>query len=291
MPNKKIEILGYASGLAGAAGSGSGDGPFVLRRSSYLKVLSDVHWHEPFLTANQKINSKWVVVKQLCRSLAESVAKLVQGKKFFIILGGDHTCAIGTWSGAYHALKSQGSIGLIWIDAHMDSHTPTTTHSGNLHGMPLACLLGFGKNSLINILDTQPKVKPENICLLGVRSYEPEEKKLLEELKVRVFYMDEIKTRGLANVMADAVKIATQKTVGFGLSIDIDSMDPNDAPGTGVAEPDGISANDLCTALQLAAKEKTLLGAEIVEFDPHRDKDHKTEKVILELIKSLQCNS
>lgn len=290
--NKNVYLLGYASGIAGAD-SGSGDGPLVLQQSPYLTQLSkmglDLHW-QAILKPQTDITPKLMVVSRQCQNLSTAVVDLVREKKFFTVLGGDHTCAIGTWSGVHDALKNQGPIGLIWIDAHMDSHTPETSLSGNLHGMPLACLLGYGEPALTQISNAAPKLKPEHVCLIGVRSFEEGEAKLLQRLKVRVFFMDEIKQRGLEAVMRDAIQIVTQGTVGFGLSLDIDSMDPQDAPGTGVTEQDGIRGDDLCRALKILAK-PNLIGVEIAEFDPHHDQNHLTEKLIAQLMEAITLRS
>lgn len=287
--SKTIHMLGYASGLAGAD-PGSADGPKVMRQSKDLAELGQkgirLIW-EDMLSADQTLQSKLAMVGDLCQRLAKKTHQFTTQKEFFTVMGGDHTSAIGTWSGVQHALKQQGPLGLIWIDAHMDSHTPYTSLTGNFHGMPLACLLGYGMPSLTNILDKGPKIKPEHLCLIGVRSFERGEAAFLKDLNVRIFFMEEVRERGMSAVMKEAIQIASQGTAGFGVSIDIDSMDPADAPGTGVKEPNGIAAKDLCQSLRLIACESKLLGAEIVEFDPHRDINRKTEILISHILGTL----
>ena len=287
MPDRKksIYLIGYASGVAGAH-AGSSEGPLLLQQSPYLLACQkkglDLHWYaiiKPSLQA-AKVQS----VAEATELLAQSVAEQVEARQFFTVLGGDHSSAIGTWSGA-HSIQSP--LGLIWIDAHMDSHTPKTSLSGNIHGMPLACLLGFGDPALINIMSSGPQFKPENICLIGVRSYEEGEAALLKKLKVRIFLMEEIRERGIKTVMQEAIEIVTKNTKGFGVSLDIDSIDPLDAPATGVPEPDGIPAKELLSALKLLSKEKHFIGAEIVEFDPSRDKNQMTEKLIPQLLMAM----
>jgi arginase len=284
-----IHLLGYASGAAGP-GPGAGDGPLVLQHSPYLAKLNqlsrELRW-DITIHLEQGDQTKLDLVTRLCDLTASHTANLIREKKFFIVLGGDHSSAIGTWSGVSHALSQEGPLGLIWIDAHMDSHTPHTTSTGNYHGMPLACLLGFGETSLINIAVPLPKVRPENICLVGVRSFEPGEAELLQRLQMRIFFMDEVKQRGIAAVLQEAAEIVTKNTVGYGISLDIDSIDPLDAPGTAVVEPDGILGKDLCQALRFFAHDPRLVGAEIVEFDPHRDKVQMTEKLIANLISAI----
>lgn len=287
--SKTIHLLGYASGLAGAD-QGSADGPLVMRQSPYLADLGkkiNLKWIEMLQLNQAESASKLAAVAEMCQRLAKQTQQLVTNKQFFTVLGGDHTSAIGTWSGVHQAIKPRGDLGLIWIDAHMDSHTPYTSLTGNIHGMPVACLLGYGMPSLVNILANAPKIKPEHLCLIGVRSFERGEAAFLKELNVRIFFMEEVKERGLNAVMKEALQIVKRGTAGFGISVDIDSMDPQDAPGTGVREPNGLAARDLCEALQMLADEPNLLGAEIVEFDPHKDKNHKTEKLVSQLLGSL----
>ncbi len=287
--NKSLHLLGYASDIAGAV-PGSGDGPKTLQHSLYLSQLVDQGLHlnwEEILLSKKPNDSVLSQVEQLCGQLAQCTAQLTTEKKPFVVFGGDHSSAIGTWSGVAHAKRKEGSLGLIWIDAHMDSHTPETTPSGNIHGMPVACLLGRGETSLTELCDHLPKIDPENICLIGIRSYESGELNLLQKLNVRIFYIDEVKQRGMAAVLKDAVKIVTRNTVAYGMSIDIDSLDPNDAPGTGTPELNGIPAKELCGALSELVKDSRLIGLEIAEFDPSRDRDHKTEKVIMSLISAV----
>lgn len=282
-----LHLIGYASSVGGPALTG-GNGPIVLKESPYLSQLEShglsLHW-DSMITPGHSHLPKLQIIEQQCHQLANHVLRLTQDKQFFIVLGGDHSSAIGTWSGAKSALKNN-PLGLIWIDAHMDSHTPQTTLTGNVHGMPLACLLGYGNPSLTTILTHSPVLDPANVCLIGVRSFEEAEAALLNRLNVRIFYMDEVKERGMTAVMQEALSIVTKNTGIFGLSLDIDSIDPRDAPATDVSEPNGIRAHSLCDALSILAEHPQFIGAEIVEFDPSRDHDHKTEKLIPELIKS-----
>ncbi len=166
------------------------------------------------------------------------------------VIGGDHSCAGGTWTGVARML--QGELGLVWIDAHMDSHTPATSHTGRLHGMPLAWLLGQGDDALYGL--SAGVVDPEHVALIGVRSYEPEEKERLDRLGVRVFHIEEVHRRGLDTVAAEALAIAARGTSGFGVSIDLDAVTPEEAPGVGTPVADGIAgAAARARAAQLSA--------------------------------------
>ncbi len=289
MPHRSLYLIGYASDAAGA-NRGSGEGPSFLQKSSIFSSLTaqglNLDWQMmlyPDLSHASILNT----VHFLSKELSELTAQCASENKFFTVFGGDHTSAIGTWTGVSYAKNKAGPIGLIWVDAHLDSHTPQTSESGNLHGMPLACLLGYGDSSLTQLYHIGTSLKPENICIIGVRSFEPAELALLSSLNVRIFFMDEVKKRGIKDVMQEAIELVTRKTSCFGITIDIDSIDPNDAPGTGVAEPDGIKGELLCEALTLLADDRRLIGAEIVEFDPKRDKNHLTENLIVRMISAI----
>jgi arginase len=287
--HKDIYLIGYASDVAGA-NAGSGEGAQVLKDSSDFALLSraglTLTW-EAMLRPDLAHASILIMVHHLCKDLSTVVAKCVTENKFFTVFGGDHSCAIGTWSGVSYAKKEHSPIGLIWIDAHLDSHTPQTSDTGNIHGMPLAALLGYGDLSLSQLYHTETSLKPENICVIGVRSFEPPELELLSSLNVRIFFMEEVAQRGMNDVMQEAIEIVTRNTSCFGVTIDVDSIDPIDAPGTGVAEANGIPGEELCQALTLVANDKRLIGAEIVEFDPSRDKNGITEKLITRMLTAI----
>lgn len=224
------------------------------------------------------------VIAELCQRLAVEVAVAVRAGVPFAVLGGDHSCAIGTWSGVAAVLPHRRPLGLIWIDAHMDSHTPETSASGALHGMPLASLLGYGDARLTGVQFAGPKLFAEHVCLIGVRSYEPAEAEFLRQHKVRVYFMDEVRERGLFTVMNEAYELISRGTTQFGVSIDLDAIDPLDAPGVGSPEPGGITVADLLHALAPLSVKPGLLGIEIAEFNPARDHDDKTARVIMRLM-------
>jgi ornithine--oxo-acid transaminase len=215
-------------------------------------------------------------VADLCQRTAQETESALRAGEFFTVLGDDHSCAVGTWTGAAAALAERGHLGLIWIDAHMDSHVPETSPSGALHGMPLACLLGFGEPSLVNLGGFSPKLSPKHVCLIGVHSFEPEEQALLERLGVRVFHLGEVLRRGLKNVMEEALSIVQSGTAGFGVSLDLDAIDPKEAPGVTTPVAGGISGEEMISALVLLQGKPDFLGIEIVEFDPPRDKNRAT---------------
>jgi arginase len=288
--DKSLSLIGYANG-EGAADIGCEDGPHIFKQSRWFKQLVDeqaqVIWDSTFCPSTGVFPDKFSKMQDICLRLALRTQLLAAEKKRFIVLGGDHSSAIGTWSGVYEAVRMQGSLGLIWVDAHMDSHTPENTRSGNIHGMPLATLLGYGRSSLTNLLSHGPKLLPEQVCLIGIRSFEPEEADLLHKLQVRIFDMQEVQQRGLKAVLVDALAIVQNNTVGFGVSVDLDAFDPYEVPAVGTPEKDGLSAKEFCELLAPMIETPNFLGAEIAEFNPHRDKNHQTEAVIYNLMKVL----
>ncbi len=277
--------IGFASGIA-AGNIGCKDGPDYLFKThpfKNAKILYDIF--------DAKQSDKYIVVTDICTRLSDEVIGCINKEKFFTVIGGDHSCAIGTWSGASHALRDQGDIGLIWIDAHFDAHTPQTSPSGNIHGMPVAVLLGHGDARLTHIQDNLPKIKPENLCMIGMRSYESGEQDLINKLKIKVFYMDEVLKQGFEAVFAEAREIVTRNTIGYGLSLDIDGIDPVEAPGVGTPEENGISGEVVyqvfrkyCIQDKESKNNKKLWGLELAEFNPHQDIDKKTEMLIIKLL-------
>lgn len=288
MKRNELNLIACASGLAGAD-INSAQGPLVIRNSPYLAELIKngfpIEWHstieQPHLTNSMHVEDG---VRIVCDELAMQVSNTLRRKQSVCVIAGDHTSAIGTFSGVHAAIHQKGDLGLIWLDAHMDSHTPETSESGRIHGMPLACLLGYGYPVLTSITSHLPKLKPENVCVVGVRSYERGEAELLKRLNVRVYFMDEVKERGLAVVMQEARARVAENTVGYGLSLDMDVIDPKEAPGVDVPEADGVKSKELAEVLTILSNDAKLLATEIVEFDPKHDKQHITEKLVVDYI-------
>jgi ornithine--oxo-acid transaminase len=226
-------------------------------------------------------------VADLGGRLARETAEAVRSGDLFAVFGGDHSCALGTWSGAAAALAGRGALGLIWIDAHLDSHVPATSPSGALHGMPVAFLLGQGPEPLVNLAGTAPTLSPRHLCLIGAHSYEPDETALLDSLGVRVFLLDEVERRGLDAVLEEALSIVRDGTAGFGLSLDLDAIDPEEAPGVTVPMQGGLRADELLQALGRLRELPELLGVEIAELDPLRDRNRITAHLACELLLAL----
>ncbi len=179
-----------------------------------------------------------------------------------------------------------GPLGLIWVDAHMDAHTPRTTPSGALHGMPLACLLGRGAASLTAIAE-HATLDPAHLCLVGVRSFESAEAVLLKRLGVRIFFMEDIAHLGLDAVMREAIAHVRKDTAGFGISIDLDAVDPGDAPGVGSPVAGGIGAAELTAACSRLALQSALTGIEIAEYNPRRDRHLATGGLVANILDAM----
>ena len=215
----------------------------------------------------------------------------MQHNKFPIVIGGDHSIAVGTWSGATKSLNAQENFGLIWVDAHMDAHTPYTRHEGkwggHFHGQPLACLLGEGEQELVSITSENAKLNPKHICLIGIRSYEPGEREFLESKGVKIFYIEDVMERGLKAVFAEAVAIASTNTSGFGMTIDMDGFEPIDAPGVGTPESNGIKAKKFLKVVNGLINNPKFKALEFAEYNPHRDKNKKTANLIINIINSI----
>ena len=284
---RPIQIIGAASGW-GAQDRGCADGPDALRHAGLLARLHDTGliaaWTDTLRPG--VMNYATQAVSAMCTRLAQSVYASVVSGHFPLVIGGDHSCAIGTWSGVHRAIGNV-PFGLIWIDAHMDSHTPQTSPSGALHGMPLACLLGHGVPALTGIGGRPPQLLPQHVCLIGVRSFEPGEAALLARLNVRVFDMAEILRRGIDEVVADALEIVQRDTAGFGVSIDLDALDPREDPGVGSPVADGLLGCELLAGLRPLQQHPALLGLELMEYNPHRDQHQATAHMALDLAQAL----
>ena len=284
----ELKIIGVASGW-GAQDHRCADGPEALRSAGMLARLHaagvQAEWEETLFPLVKNTSAE--VVSELCARLSRKVGELSARGDFPVILGGDHSCAIGTWSGIHRTIPGGQALGLIWIDAHMDSHTPETSPSGALHGMPLACLLGYGLPELTDIAGVPPPLLPQHLCLIGVRSFETGEAALLNRLGVRIFFMEEVHRRGIEPVMAEALEIVQRGTAGFGISIDLDVLEPREEPGVGSPAPDGVMGFELIGALKQVKNHPKLLGLEIVEYNPSLDRNQITAQRAIELLEAV----
>lgn len=284
---RNIAVIGAACGY-GAQQHGCQDGPDVLQSFGFLDRLQEAginyRWDSILHLSEDNYRTPLSSVSMFCERLAFDVGRAVARGDFPIVLGGDHSCAIGTWSGVKSALPEQGRLGLIWIDAHMDSHTYATTPSSAIHGMPLACLLGHGDELLTHIATPLPKLFPENVCLIGTRSFEDGEARLLQQLGVRIFSMEEIMRRGMEAVWNEALAIVQSQTVGFGVSLDLDVLEPSEESGVGSPEPGGVLKNILVETLGTLKANQNFLAMEIVEYNPYFDTKFATAYAVCDLV-------
>ena len=283
---RQVELIGAAWGLGGAH-------PACADAPAHLMPLLEARLRDcgmapnagPVLAPSAREWRRQHAVSRLCQNLAGAVAQARRGDRLPCVIGGDHSCAAGTWAGV--ARTMQGSLGLVWIDAHMDAHTPGTSHTGRLHGMPLAWLLGQDDDPLYGL--ATGVIEPQHVALVGVRSFEPEEQQRLQRLGVRVIYMEEIRRRGLDAALDEALAIATRGTSAFGVSIDLDVVTPEEAPNVGTPVSDAVGSAALARALEEVAGRPGLAAVELVEYSPRLDRDGRTARVALELLTAALC--
>jgi arginase len=261
----------------GAQVIGCKHGPAVLRARAMSAgvALSDA-WRVVGSDGALAAQGKMSVVTEFTPRLAQTVEAVLERGSFPVVIGGDHSCAVGTWSAIAHRHHAAGEIGLIWIDAHLDSHTPDTSESQAPHGMPLAALLGHGAAALTDLCGWRAKLRPEHVTVIGARSYEDGEHRLLTDLGVHVMTIEEVQARGMPACMAEAIERATRGTVGYGVTFDVDGLDPRDAPGVGSPVENGIRLQGALDALGMIAHDTRLLGFELVEYNPELDDEDGT---------------
>jgi arginase len=290
---KQVHLIGAGSGW-GAGVREAEDGPRGLRDFGLAERLSasgvrakwaamvepEKRWSEHGEVSRPEA---FELVARHNAALADAVAEAIAARALPVVLGGDHAIAIGTWGGVARGLR-KAPFGLIWMDAHLDAHTLETTPSMNAHGMSAAVLLGHGSPEFLAV--GGGALRPEHLCYVGVRSYEAAEWALLRRLGVRIFYMEEVRERGLAAVMAEALAIATRGTRGFGLTIDLDGFDPADVPGVGLPVAGGLRGGETAAVLRGIARDPRLRALEIVEYAPALDRDQHTARLVLDLLAS-----
>jgi arginase len=216
--------------------------------------------------------------------LCAKISGIAAAGHFPLVLGGDHSIAIGTLA----ALKQKaGPFGLIWFDAHTDVNTAATTPTGNIHGMSLAVALGYGDPRLTGIGGAATNIKPEHTVIIGARSVDPGERDFLRELGVNVFTIRDVERLGISKVTERALEMAAAGTAGIHLSLDLDGLDPRDAPGVGTPVPGGISLRECLLAMELISDAGTVVSAEFVEVNPTLDHRNRTAKITVDLIGTL----
>ncbi len=233
-------------------------------------------------------NAKYLEeIAATCKDVAEIVRKALDEDMIPIVLGGDHSIAVGTAAGvAAHFRKESKRAGLIWLDAHGDANTPESSPSGNVHGMPLAAIMGYGPAELVDLAGIKPMIEPRNVVLVGVRDLDSKERKLIKECGAHIFTMRDIDERGMREVMSDALRFAGDDTAGVAVSLDMDFVDPSDAPGVGTPVRGGVTYREAHLALEMIADAKLLVSFELVEINPVIDLHNTTALLGVELILS-----
>ncbi len=223
-------------------------------------------------------------ITSTCVKEAELVIKALENGEVPFVIGGDHSVAAGTVSGVSEFYRRKGqAIGLIWIDAHGDINTPESSPSGNVHGMPLAAIMGLGPADLANIFGFTPKVPPENCVLVGVRDVDAHEKENIRKAGIEVYTMRDIDERGMRAVVEEALRTAGRGTAGYHISLDMDWIDPEDAPGVGTPVRGGATYREAHLAMEIIADHSRMLSFEVVEVNPVIDEHNRTATLAVEL--------
>ncbi len=284
----KMQLIGAALG-AGAQDQRTSMAPASLQERGLINALKQRGLDpEDFTILSPLGKASYLealpLITEFNRRLAAKVTAAQLRGDFPVVLGGDHSIAMGTWSGVAAAMP--GDLGLIWIDAHMDAHTTKTSETGAVHGMPLSALLGWGEPSMSQIASPKTKIKPENLCLLGVRSFEKGEARLLKDLGVRIYMIDEIEIRGFQTCLREAHQRVTQTTASFGVSFDLDALDPAHFPSVGSPVERGLGFEAVKRGLIEIAADSRLTALEIVEYNPSLDETGLSAFMVFDLLAS-----
>ena len=293
--DKNISIIGVPMDL-GQLRRGVDMGPSAIRYAGVVERLEMLDYDIEDLgdIGVEHVDRKQIVNNGALRNLKEvaiaseelarSVDDVITRNRFPLVFGGDHSIAIGSLAGIS---KHYDDLGVIWYDAHGDLNTLETSPSGNIHGMPLAVSLGLGDPALTDIYGFKPKIKPENIVIIGARSLDDGEKKLIKDIGIRVYTMHEIDRLGMTRVMEESISYLKNRTDGVHLSLDLDGLDPHDAPGVGTPVLGGISYRESHLAMEMLAESRIITSAEFVEVNPILDDKNKTATVAVALMGSL----
>jgi arginase len=226
-------------------------------------------------------------IAETCRGLAEITENALREGFLPLVLGGDHSIAIGSLSGVSDFFRKQSKkVGYVWLDAHGDMNTPDSSPSGNVHGMPLATLIGYGAPELVGLLGYQPKVEPRNVVLVGVRDLDAKERRLVKDSGVHAFTMRDVDERGLREVMSEALHFASDDTEGIAVSLDMDFVDPSDAPGVGTPVRGGVTYREAHLAMEMLADSEAMVSLEVVEINPVIDLHNTTALLGVEMVLS-----
>jgi len=294
---QKLRIIGVPMDL-GASRRGVDMGPSAVRvaglqarikqLSHQVEDIGNIPVKQPEEQHYGEKRAKYLnEIAETCKGLAENVQRTQQEGFLPIVLGGDHSIAIGSITGVAAQFHKQGKrIGCLWLDAHGDMNTPESSPSGNVHGMPLAVLIGYGAPELTELAGFKPAVEPRNVALVGVRDLDAKEKRLVKESGVHVFTMRDIDERGMGEVMTEALRFVTDETDGVAVSLDMDFVDPSDAPGVGSPVRGGVTYREAHLAMEMIADSEAMVSFEVVEINPVIDLHNTTALLGVELVLS-----
>jgi arginase len=294
---QKIRIIGVPMDL-GQSRRGVDMGPSALRVAGLqqrikqlghlVEDIGNVPVRQPEEQPYGEKRAKYVnEIAETCRGLAEIVKRTLAEGALPLVLGGDHSIAIGSVGGAAaHFREKERRIGCLWLDAHGDLNTPESSPSGNVHGMPLAALIGYGPPELTEIGGFKPKVEPRNVAIVGVRDLDTRERRLVKESGVHAFTMRDIDERGMREVMTEALRFVSDDTEGVAVSLDLDLIDPSDAPGVGTPVRGGVTYREAHLAMEMIADSEAMVSLEVVEINPVIDLHNKTATLGVELVLS-----
>ena len=297
MRNSKVAVIGAPLDL-GAGRRGVDMGVSAIRFANLgqrlaelgykIEDLGNVAVEQPERAPAGPRNARYLPqIAQSCTRLAECVEKALAHGQMPLVIGGDHSIAVGTASGlSNHFRRKKKRIGLLWIDAHPDMNTPETSPSGNVHGMPLACITGTGPRKLTHISGYAPKVDPKNVALIGIRDVDALEKPHVKDSGVRAFTMRDIDERGMRAVVEEALQIVQSGTDGFHVSLDMDAVDPEIAPGVGTPVRGGLSYREAHLAMEMIGDAGRMVALEVVEVNPVFDEANRTALLAVELVAS-----
>lgn len=290
-----VDLIGVPLDL-GASRRGVDMGPYAVRaaglRDAMLALDREVHDHGNLAVADRGTFAPDAhgadflpTIAAVCAELAAFTQRSVAARRFPVVLGGDHSLAAGSAAGASRAMQARGErLGLLWIDAHGDINTPETSPSGNVHGMPVAHLLGHGDPRLQ--FTNGPAVRAEHTVLVGLRDLDPGERTHLRAFGVHAFTMHDVDRRGLSQVMEEAIAIASNGTAGLWVSYDVDVQDPVHAPGVGTPVAGGFSWREGHLVMEMAAESGMLIGLDLVEVNPILDVSNRTAELAVGLVSS-----
>lgn len=295
MRRSHIAVIGAPMDL-GAGRRGVDMGPSALRIARLnerltalgyeVEDLGNVAVDQPESLPSGPANAHYLPqIAHTCARLAEMVERAAGNGRMPLVLGGDHSIAVGSIAGMARFYSGQ-KLGVIWIDAHADMNTPESSPSGNVHGMPLACCIGSGPRELAGLAGHVPMVRPENVAIVGLRSVDELERLKVRGTGVHAFTMRDIDERGMRTVIQQAIHVASSGTVGFHISFDMDSVDPAEAPGVGTPVPGGLTYREAHLAMELIGDSGRMTSVEVVEVNPVMDVANRTALLAVELVMS-----